>query len=297
MILSFDVGIKNLAFCILQKSESPAPEILEWDVLNVITGSEASATSANIPVEKIPCSMCKRKAMYVGAENRHFCTSHKTGIVATAAHTPEKFLKQSKSALEEFCKTNGLEYVQKASKTEIVQQIIWPWIQPRLVHKIGVKTASATTAPTTMTATYIQMGRFIDTMLRPLLQPYRESISAIIIENQMAERMHMIQGMLTQFCIGFFPMEVTIEFIAPSNKLKPATMHPAVKNVSSVIPTKTGSAKYRQNKKDGIQRCREWMEHEYSNTPWKTLWDKSSKKDDLADSYLQGIWYLTTVLK
>jgi hypothetical protein len=108
--------------------------------------------------------------------------------------------------------------------------------------------------------------------------------------------MRMVQGMVLQFCIGFFPQNVSIEFIAPSNKLKPITMHPSA---SAVVETGVGSggggAKYRKNKKDGIVRCRDWMIHEYPNTQWNILFDKSGKKDDLADSFLQGVWYCFSV--
>jgi len=350
-MVSFDVGMKNLAFCILKSEENKTPEILDWDVLNVITGSELTANNNGnndcgkpSSLEKVCCSLCKRKAMFVDAatRSRHFCTAHKSTegfIVATAAHTPEKFLKQSKSALEEFCRTNGITFTAPILKADLVQKNIWPWLQPRLLYKVGQLGSLETVvarpaAPKTMTATYIQMGRFMDTMLRERLLPFRESVCAIIIENQMAERMHMIQGMLTQFCIGFFSAGVVIEFIGPSNKLKPVTRHPDVTTVVIECPegkgaegakangteakcaegaeakekgaetksaeskekgaeakTEAKGAKYRQNKKDGIQRCREWIDREYSQTQWKDLYDRSNKKDDLADSYLQGLWY------
>jgi len=340
-IVSFDVGMKNLAFCILKSEENKTPEILDWDVLNVITGSELTANNNGnndcgkpSSLEKVCCSLCKRKAMFVDAatRSRHFCTAHKSTegfIVATAAHTPEKFIKQSKPALEEFCRTNNIAFTAPILKADLVQKNIWPWLQPRLLYKVGqlgsLETAVARpAAPKTMTATYIQMGRFMDTMLRERLLPFRESVCAIIIENQMAERMHMIQGMLTQFCIGFFSAGVVIEFIGPSNKLKPVTRHPDVTTVvietttegkaegakangteakeksaeakekGAEAKTEAKGAKYRQNKKDGIQRCREWIDREYSQTRWKDLYDRSNKKDDLADSYLQGLWYCLT---
>ena len=303
-IISFDVGMKNLAFCVLSKDDaSVAPQILDWDVLNVITGSESA--SAAVPVAKVnvSCSLCKRKAMFVdvATSTKHFCTAHKTAeghIVATAAYTPAKLLKQSKSALEEICKTMGIEYPTPILKADLVQQIIVPWLRPKLIEPLNKRSSGAANKPaSSMVTTYIQMGRFMDTMLRERLTPFRDVTRAVIIENQMAERMHMIQGMLTQFCIGFFPGDVAIEFIGPSNKLKPVTMHPALEKQSvedSAESKAKGGAKYRQNKKDGIQRCREWVDREYSTTQWKILYDKSTKKDDLADSYLQGLWYCLT---
>ena len=37
-----------------------------------------------------------------------------------------------------------------------------------------------------------------------------------------------------------------------------------------------------------ISICEEYV----SNSEFKDLFNKSSKKDDLADSYLQGLWYI-----
>ena len=103
----------------------------------------------------------------------------------------------------------------------------------------------------------------------------------------MAERMKMFQGMVAQFCIGFFPREVKIEFISPANKLKPVTLPPGTEEIRDKEEL-SGGAKYRKNKKDGIERCRSWLT---TDSVWKSLFDKSNKKDDLADSFLQGVWY------
>lgn len=302
-VLSFDIGMKNLALCLLERTVERQIRIHDWDVLNVITGSESAAISAAKPAstDEIPvikCSMCKRKAKYVdiATHTKHFCTGHKTAdghIPMTAAHTPAKLLKQSKVALETFCKTNSIECKERLLKDDLVKQCIMPWLQPRLLEELKPRAS-----PTVQSDVppYIQMGRFLDTMLRERLMPFRESVQAIVIENQMAERMRMVQGMVLQFCIGFFPQNVSIEFIAPSNKLKPITLHPSA---SAVVETGGGSggggAKYRKNKKDGIVRCRDWMIHEYPNTQWNILFDKSGKKDDLADSFLQGVWYCFSV--
>jgi hypothetical protein len=305
-VLSFDIGMKNLALCLLERTVDRQIRIHDWDVLNVITGSESAAISAAKPastadIPTIKCGMCKRKAKYVdiATHTKHFCTAHKTAdghIPMTAAYTPTKLLKQSKATLETFCKTNSIEIKERILKDDLVKQCILPWLQPRLLEEL-IPRASATVQSDV--PPYIQMGRFLDTMLRERLLPFRESVHAIVIENQMAERMRMVQGMVLQFCIGFFPQNVSIEFIAPSNKLKPVTMHPnasaAEANTETGGSVDRGSAKYRKNKKDGIVRCREWMEHQYPNTQWNTLFDKSCKKDDLADSFLQGVWYCFSV--
>lgn len=59
-------------------------------------------------------------------------------------------------------------------------------------------------------------------------------------------------------------------------------------DVSAVNPD------YKQHKKDGIRYTREWLDSEKSGfSPWNTFFDTYPRKqDDLADSFLQGIWYI-----
>lgn len=61
-ILSFDVGIINLAYCLFEITESKV-SILEWDVID-ISGSSV-------------CTMCKKKAGFTDG-NIVVCTKHKS---------------------------------------------------------------------------------------------------------------------------------------------------------------------------------------------------------------------------
>ena len=46
-----------------------------------------------------------------------------------------------------------------------------------------------------------------------------------------------------------------------------------------------------QHKKDSIQICQQFLDNNDSMLQWKDILN-TSKKDDLADSFLQGIWYI-----
>ena len=65
IILSFDIGIKNLAFCCLKKEDSKF-EILDWKNVNLIEEE---------PKEKQTCLSCKSSAKFIGA-GKPFCTRH-----------------------------------------------------------------------------------------------------------------------------------------------------------------------------------------------------------------------------
>jgi len=106
----------------------------------------------------------------------------------------------------------------------------------------------------------------------------------VLIENQIspiANRMKTIQGMISQFFISssaFSDRHIEIKFVSSSNKLKDFTQE---------------SSTYDQRKKLGVEVTRDLLNESDGNKElWLAMFDKHSKKDDLADSYLQAIWYI-----
>ena len=105
------------------------------------------------------------------------------------------------------------------------------------------------------------------------------NIDCVIIENQIspiANRMKTIQGMIAQY---FIDKNVKlIKFISASNKLKNFTNEA----VSS----------YNDRKKLGIKITKELLVTNKNLNKHIINFDKSNKKDDLADSFLQALWYI-----
>lgn len=99
------------------------------------------------------------------------------------------------------------------------------------------------------------------------------AIDLVLIENQMAAKMAVVQGMLTQYWIQ--KGVKTIEAVSPVHKLKG-------------LP-KSSTATYAQRKKAGVERTREVLKRFDLNV---NPFDSHKKKDDLADTFLQALWYL-----
>jgi hypothetical protein len=93
--------------------------------------------------------------------------------------------------------------------------------------------------------------------------------------------MKTIQGMIAQYFI-MRNSNINIEFISSINKLKDSTSTPTTE-------TKVETT-YKDRKLLGIKRCLELLRP--ANDTWKTFFSKHTKKDDLADAFLQGMWYL-----
>ena len=52
-VLSWDVGIYNLSYCILEKNENEEPKIIAWDIVNLVD-NEAMKKDRNLLFENIP---------------------------------------------------------------------------------------------------------------------------------------------------------------------------------------------------------------------------------------------------
>ena len=105
-------------------------------------------------------------------------------------------------------------------------------------------------------------------------------IDIVIIENQIstiASRMKTLQGMIAQY----FIMRGTpcIEFISAANKLK-------------MFMTKKKTT-YTERKIESVEVTKELLEKLPQFEKYRGCLEKNKKKDDLADCFLQGIYYLT----
>jgi hypothetical protein len=133
----------------------------------------------------------------------------------------------------------------------------------------------------------------------------------VIIENQIspiANRMKTIQGMLAQYFI-IKDENIIIDFVSSSNKLKQFTnvsitkpenilentMKPAEnstkKPVENNVEKNIKNPDYKKHKIDGVSYCSRILSKNDSFEQWRTSLD-TKKKDDLADCFLQGLWYL-----
>jgi hypothetical protein len=112
------------------------------------------------------------------------------------------------------------------------------------------------------------------------------SIDAVVIENQigpLAGRMKMLQGMIAQY---FIMTNVNkIEFISATNKLK------LFKNIKKDENVNDENS-YKFRKQQGQRICKSLVTFYPSMNIWNQEFDNHLKKDDLADCFLQGYYYM-----
>ena len=314
-IVSFDIGIKNLAYCIFDISGG-IPSILDWKTVNLMETDETPVeimncntviTPKRIPKSKVnsntiiqPEKMCGKKAKYMKGDC-YFCETHakssKWMIPKKSFETPS--LNKLKSAeLLNFSNTVMKRNETKKTKKEIVDELLLFFKENCLE-----KPKQVGTIPNSKQICLITLGRNMKRILDTM--PFFNELTHVIMENQistMASRMKTIQGELTMYFIMKYENTQIpkIEYISSFNKLKNfvKTLIPTTNNETVVVSdpqkgvTPLGDReKYKQHKTDGIEYTRQILDKHQHLTVWKHVLD-NKKKDDFADCFLQSIWYI-----
>lgn len=267
-VLSIDVGIKNLALCLFEKLENANSfKILKWDVINV--AQQEVHKCCAIDKNKI----CDKPAKFI-KNNKCFCLKHskKQNFVIPNKELTNSFInKQKLSKLQELIEKYSIQ-VDKSNKKQVLIDSLIDFINNRCFEEIGKTDASK--------VDLVNIGKNMAAKFNDIFSDINK-IEYVIIENQIspiANRMKTIQGMIVQYFIMSHIDISNIEFISASNKLK------CCENTEKV--------KYSDRKKLGVAKCLEFVSNDSRFSEHKDYFMKHKKKDDLADSFLQGIWFI-----
>lgn len=250
MLISFDVGIKNLAYCILTTNGT----IHSWGVINLCGDEEKCCATTRKGV-------CNNKATYTHG-GKFYCGTHaKTTKIPLAPDVYYKIIKAKKPTKK------ALAELSIHLKTDGNAEELCAICSFSHITKI-------TSAPAACDMDLVNIGIALKNRL-PLELPL-DIITSVAIENQIgpiANRMKCVQGMLTQFFIDRVIEDIM--YVSSSNKLK-----------AFDVPKKT----YKERKASGIEVTRDLISKTENATTLLKDFNTHKKKDDLADAYLQGIW-------
>lgn len=284
-ILSIDVGIKNLALCLFYKpNDSNDFKITKWDIINL---TEKESQTCCFIEKNI---FCNKPAKYV-KDKVCYCLKHskKQKYKIPTAETKITFItKQKIVKLYEIAHKYGIKYDVKIKKEELIK-LIHSHISNHYFQTIENKNASK--------LDLIDIGRNIKHKFDELFSN-EGKINHVIIENQIspiANRMKTIQGMLVQYFIMSNNLVDNIEFISASNKLKdfinPNEKNEKIKNNKNSDKNEL-KIKYSDRKKLGIEKCLENITNTPTFNEHINYFNNHKKKDDLSDSFLQGLWFI-----
>ena len=288
-LLSIDVGIRNLAYCVLSKEL----QIIKWGVIDCCPESAANV---------IKCAFCASKATHYLPE------SHDAAGLASKKHTPP-FLANSPICLK---------HANKA-KTYSKQQTN-PYTLSKLttMHKnhsnsdsdskewMDVCDMVGITPESSMRTVYDHMRtricqpivrqsaatKNLTEVIKVMAAEFRDrdlfaGVTLLLVENQIgpkAVRMKAIQEVINALGIFSGISSENIHGISSAHKLSALTANIG-SNENEVVANS-----YSNHKSSGILRCKEWLTSLNVDTQWHELFANTKKKDDLADSFLQALW-------
>ena len=266
-LLSIDVGMKHLAYCLFTTGDSGSYVINKWGIINLCNSEHQQQCSG---VMKKNNAICKRRSRFY-KKNTYYCKIHaknKAYLIPSNEMKYSKLKHKKVNELKMMCKERNYSIKKKSKKKDYLEAILSDLSNNyfNFVPSIDSRKIDLITYGQQIKKTFTQ--QFIN-----------HHIDCVLIENQvgpLALRMKVLQGMIMQHFIEHnYPL---IKEISPANKLK---AFPQSKKTT-----------YRERKKLSIQITAKILEQTPVLTDWLLYFNTHKKKDDLADAFLQGRWYI-----
>ena len=269
-ILAFDIGIRNLAWCLMRAEGSSAkPTILGWQNYDLLTGAghETPAASA-----KQTCHRCSAGASFQAADQPATCLRH-----CPVSHPPLKDLSGTPikrlpavAALRGLAIARGLTVPKKPSRAALVTCLAAAYSLP--VEKVKLKKA----VEHELTLIHDGIRRFVASHL----ELFRQA-THILLENQPVLKN---PTMKTVQILLFATLRDMLQPHPPPLKL----VHAGVK----VKGKQAGDAGYKSRKDASEEKVRELLtagkvggSGGANAAPWLERFMAATKKSDLADAF------------
>lgn len=241
-LLSFDIGIRNLAFCFLEGTAKKY-SIIDWGILDLTSPKT--------------CSECANIAVCI-SEDKLYCKNHSKHLkMRPEAVLLTNLKKTPKATLVETMKKYGMGMVEGTKP--ILVDLFDKYLTQKFASPYKGKNCQ-----------YISMSDLAKSLCSELdKKNFKPDV--VVIEQQMKSKMIAISMAV---CMYYTVKGVQTNFISARHKL-------------TVGGAESKTRTYKQRKADGVEMCKERL-----NKNWLEIFNKNSKKDDMADSFLQGVWYL-----
>jgi hypothetical protein len=301
VVLSFDVGIIHLSYCLLTQkkfTKLDGTNDICWDILDWNNIDLTNRDSCN-------CS-CGAKASLTqtfNGEIKYYCKKHGKNIDVEIESFDKCFISCDKK-LGKLCSYQIGGEKSCGKNSSVVQgNLYYCSTHAKQIYKTSVKDSKLRPfklkSSTTLNFDDVKYSLIMELEKRKNLL----HANYVIIENQPSfknPRMKSIASTLYDYYLirGIIDKSITkskiaqVKFMSPSNKLKLASNGDTTQLVKA---KSTGDTKaYKLTKSLGIKYCLDLTSHLLD---WTKHFNSFKKRDDLADSFLQGAYFYTNVLQ
>lgn len=282
-LLSWDVGIINLSYCLIEYNKDKEWDIIDWNIINLTNRDEIKCHCGNNPSffknnnDNNIIYYCKVHAKNIQEKCDDF---NKLFIECnTDICSFESKVKCSKKSKYQYNNNFYCNIHAKSEYKKIENSFILKPFTKKAVRDINIDELR------------LKLIRTLDDNKLLL------SANQVLIENQPSlknPRMKAISSTLYDYYLirGIVDKSITksnidiVKYMCPSNKLKIANDG----DTQTLVKLKGNEAKtYKLTKQLGIKYCLDLIKNkEY----WLKHFNSFKKKDDMADSFLQGIYYV-----
>lgn len=267
-VLAFDIGIRNLAWCLMKKqTDSSGVIVLGWDNYDLLAGQSASTAGESAA----SCVGCSAKATYETRGNK-YCVRHCPLDRPAFRDLSGTLLKKLPAAkqLREILLAKGVQKVGK-SKGDLLKKLSEVYSLPILKQK------KKKAVDTELTVLHDGIRRFV-TQNKELFQ----QASTICLENQPVLKnptMKSVQILL------FATLRDILQPDPPALKL----VHAKVK-----VAATTGDEGYSERKAGSEKRVTQFLEGNKVQRAqvWRSHLSKYTKKNDLTDAFCMCLDFL-----
>jgi hypothetical protein len=275
-ILGFDMGIRNLAYCLIRHSGTDRT-ILAWDNIDLLAGGESAQTAKQ-------CAACTSPACWINKDGVKWCKGCVAGQPRKRAFTPKPShpwvpCTLTVKPLRLLAAAAGVADAKKAKKETLLE---WASLHYLLPWK-PVKAASASLT---------DIRKAMDTWLTPMLPTFAQA-TLIRLENQPVMKgptMKSVQIIL--FTLLGHRLEAehgwtgSIDFVHAGTKSKDVVKE--VVDLSGATATERTAAEgvaYRNRKKSAETDVAALLS---AKPDWLRFFVTKAKKSDLADAFLMA---------
>lgn len=303
-ILSWDVGIKHLAYCLIDYSENmhkdtcgvQLQKILDWDNINLLEDENMKCYGfINSENDNCECSKTPKYEYINGNDKYYFCTLHKKQIDKIDKNSID--IKNYKGVETCIIKKANKDICGKPAKFKICDsdKIIYScklhckkFLNNNNVLRKIIK-PNASKAPIALIKTNLISA------LDKIMDNFKD-IDYVLIENQPSMKNPKMKSVAETLYSWFLIRGIVdkklynlknIFYLSPSNKLKIND-----KDINKEIDKlKDKSKKYKFTKQSAVIYTKKML-NDNNESEWDKFLNDNNKKDDLCDSYLQGLYFL-----